>query len=236
VNSAPGAQFISVRGRATALLWLLGVAVALAVVAVWSDLMEADLLRRIAGAGGWSDADATANDVRQGVIAGAELLLFIATAIVWLAWFSTAYKNLPALGARNLRFKPGWAIGAWFVPFLNLVRPKAMTDDTWRASDPQAPPVQEQPLKGQPVTVVLHLWWALFLISGVLGQFVGRWALVEDQTIEQLRSLNIMITFSDLLDIPLAILAMVVVRQITTRQEERARLLAAAPASPSPTG
>ena len=222
----PESRFVSVRGRARVLLWALGIGIGLAVIAVGSDLMEGDLLRRIAGAGEWSDSEATSNDVRQGAIGGIQLLLFIATAVAWLVWFSTAYKNLPSLGARRLRFKPGWAIGAWFVPFLNLIRPKAMTDDTWRASDPQAPAVQDQPLQGRRVSPVLHLWWGLFLVSGAFGQFIGRWSLVEEQTLVQLRSLNIMTTFADLLDIPVAILAMLVVRQITNRQEERARVLA----------
>ena len=232
------AEFQSIRRRASALLWLLGIGIALSVIAVGSDLMEARLLLRIAGAGEWSEAEVTSNDIRQAVIAGVQVLLFVVTGIVWLAWFSRAYRNLPALGARNLRFKPGWAIGAWFVPFLNLVRPKAITDDIWRASDPQAPPVHDGPLKGRRVSPVLHLWWALFVISVVLDRMLFRWNMVEDQTMEAIRSLNIVTMFSDLLDIPLTILAMLVVRQITNRQEQRSAVLATSDAGnqgwPSP--
>jgi hypothetical protein len=53
--------------------------------------------------------------------------------------FRRAYRNLPALGAESPRFSSGWAVGAWFVPFLNLVRPKQIMDDIWRASDPALP-------------------------------------------------------------------------------------------------
>lgn len=222
------AEFRSIRGRASALLWLLGMGIALSVIAVASDLLEALLLLRIAGAGEWSEAEAISNDIRQGVIGGIQVLLFLVTAIVWLAWFSRAYRNLPALGARNLRFKPGWAIGAWFVPFLNLVRPKAITDDIWRASDPQAPPVQDG-LKGRKVSLVLHLWWALFVISFVLDRILLRWGMVEDQTMEEIRSLNIVTTLSDLLDIPLTILALLIVSKITKRQEQRKAVLEAKP-------
>jgi hypothetical protein len=36
-----------------------------------------------------------------------------------------------------MRWSAGWAIGAWFVPVLSLVRPKAILNDIWRASDPR---------------------------------------------------------------------------------------------------
>jgi hypothetical protein len=48
---------------------------------------------------------------------------FIATAIVWLFWLHSSYGLLRHLGTKVTRFSPGWAVGCWFVPFVNLVRP-----------------------------------------------------------------------------------------------------------------
>jgi hypothetical protein len=62
---------------------------------------------------------------------------FLVTAALWLAWFRRAYLNLPALGARRLRFRPWWAVGAWLLPVFSLFRPKQILNDIWRASDPE---------------------------------------------------------------------------------------------------
>jgi len=95
----------------------------LCVVAVVSDALEYALLGRIADGERPSDAEITFNDTRQAVIGLAQTGLQIALYVAFIMWFYRAYSNLPRLGVTGgLRFGPGWAIGAWFVPFLNLVR------------------------------------------------------------------------------------------------------------------
>jgi len=39
------------------------------------------------------------------------------------------------VGTRESRFTPGWAVGYWFVPFVNLVRPYQIVADLWLRSD-----------------------------------------------------------------------------------------------------
>ena len=82
------------------------------------------------------------NDIRQGIVALLDFTAFVAAAVFFIRWFKRAYENLPALGARGLRFSASWAIWSWLVPFLNLFRPKQMANDIWRASEPDAPPDQ----------------------------------------------------------------------------------------------
>ncbi len=53
----------------------------------------------------------------------AEFAVVIASAVFFLMWFHRVYRNLPALGAAGLKYTPGWAVGFWFIPFLNFVRP-----------------------------------------------------------------------------------------------------------------
>jgi len=68
-------------------------------------------------------AEATANDARQRLIGVFEIVLLIGAAVTFLVWFHRVDKNLSALGGRDLKYTPGWAMGGFFVPFLNLVRP-----------------------------------------------------------------------------------------------------------------
>lgn len=95
-----------------------------------------------------------------------------ATAVVFLVWFHRAYWNLTRLGIRHLRYGSGWAIGAWFVPILNLFRPKGIADDIWRGSDVSLPGMSPLPAKRAPLTFTL--WWTTFILSALLvGVGVG---------------------------------------------------------------
>jgi hypothetical protein len=77
-------------------------------------------------------------------------------------WARRLYANLRSLGVNELRFSEHWAIGGWFVPFLNLVRPKQIVDDIWRASDPVRRP--EEAWDERPVSPLLHWWWFFWVV------------------------------------------------------------------------
>jgi hypothetical protein len=70
-----------------------------------------------------SEEEIQMNDIRTAAIAGIQFLAYLATGIVFLAWLNRAYRNLPALGARGLKFTPRSAVLWWFCPFANLVVP-----------------------------------------------------------------------------------------------------------------
>jgi hypothetical protein len=149
----------------------------------------------------------------------------VAAAFFFIRWFHRAYKNLLALGAGELRFKPGWAIGAWFVPILNLWRPKQIANDIWRGSDPPYPPGNSVWRDG-PVAAVFAVWWGLFLVSNWSSQVALRLSISADEAAE-LQNATIGYLVSDGTDLLAALAAIVLVRRTTARQEERARRLAA---------
>src|SRR5438093_12382214 len=63
-------------------------------------------------------------------------LAFIPGAFGFLTWLQRAYRNLPALHATELRYTPGWAVGSWFIPLVNLFAPHQVVSELWKASDP----------------------------------------------------------------------------------------------------
>ncbi len=81
-----------------------------------------------------------------------------------IAWTSRLYRNLSALGVGRLRYTEGWAIGAWFIPFFNLVRPKQILNDIWRGSGP----ADGEHWRDRAVTPLLHWWWGLWILAAVL--------------------------------------------------------------------
>ena len=86
---------------------------------------------------------------------------------MFVVWFHRAYWNLPRVGIARLRYGTGWAVGAWFVPILNLFRPKGIADDIWRGSDESLPVTSPLPVRRVPLTFTL--WWATFVLSALLA-------------------------------------------------------------------
>jgi hypothetical protein len=189
------------------------------------DQIEADVAVRNVAAFPMDQASAHASDHQTAVSAIVELVALLAAASTFLAWFYRAYANLPRLGIQHLRHRPGWAIGSWFVPVLSLVRPKQIANDIWRGSDPTSP--DRQPDWHEPVSPLLHWWWALFLLNGFLGQASLRlWN--ASHSISRLRSATDVDIASSAVSIIAAGLAGWVVYRLSDRQTQRIESVALA--------
>jgi len=74
----------------------------------------------------------------QGFIALFQAPVYIATSVMFLIWLFRIYKNLDVLESQqNREFTPGWAVGWWFVPFANLVKPFQVMREAWFDSNPE---------------------------------------------------------------------------------------------------
>jgi type II secretory pathway pseudopilin PulG len=158
-------------------------------------------------------------DHRVHMIALLNLGLLVVTGAAFIAWFRSAYTNVERLGVTGMRWSPGWAVGAWFVPFLALVRPKAILNDIWRGSDPRLPSGgslgQEKP------PVLYAFWWGLWLLSSVIAGGTGE-SFQNARTLSALSSATGAMMFSDVLSVIAAILAIAVIYSIDSRQRRRA--------------
>jgi hypothetical protein len=201
----------------------LGATLVLDVVAVVSDVSYHRLIQRLVTGGDVSLAEAQAADDRQFTIGDVQLALLALTALAFVLWFYRAYENLRPLGIEHLRWGSGWAIGSWFVPLLNLVRPKSIANDIWRGSDPDRPEL-DRPSGHVPWWH--HLWWGLFIVDVIFAR-------VAYQTFDQAPTLNeraddaSLLIASDSLGIAAAAAAIVVVFATTRRQRRRAASLRA---------
>lgn len=165
----------------------------------------------------------------------AQIAAYFAAAIAFIVWFRRAYRNTAGLGATGMRYKPGWSIGAWFVPILNLFRPKQISNDIWRASDPELPR-HASGWQGNEVHGLIHWWWAMWIIAGVIGNISARVYFNAETLSEQLNA-SAVAAFADVVFIVAAVLAILIVRAITIRQEEREETFSApqqAPPEPQP--
>jgi hypothetical protein len=94
------------------------------------------------------------------------VVLTICSAVFVPIWMHRASANLRGLGRYGMEFTPGWCAGWFFVPFANLVKPVQAMAEIWRASDPSA---SEGAWTTSPSTPLIAVWWATWLISGVIS-------------------------------------------------------------------
>jgi hypothetical protein len=124
-----------------------------------------------------SDA-ATHDDIFTlvGLTNGAMVLII---AIPFLMWTHRVYQNLGALGAKHLEHSPGWAVGWWFVPIANFIKPCMVMAEIWRHSVPErwgkyAPQnvganVYAQHSSGG----IVLAWWCVYMFRVFVGAAVG---------------------------------------------------------------
>ncbi len=180
------------------------------VVSIGSNLMQVSFLRE----GNITEESAAVNDGRQMIIAFTFLGCFIITAIFFLKWMARANRNVRHFGARDLAATPNWAAGSFFIPFVNLWRPYQAMREIWQAS--------RDPLFWKNATApgILGLWWALWLINGVYGQFTNRAGMGKQQpTIDDLVNITYMEIVGDGLFIFSCLTALAVVSGIARDQE-----------------
>lgn len=101
-----------------------------------------------------------------GLVAIAEIVVRLACIVIFLVWLYRVFGNLPLIGARNLEFSPGWAIGWWFVPFLNLVKPYQVVKELYVESKIAKDISTGESSSDSSENV--GLWWATFIVAGIV--------------------------------------------------------------------
>jgi len=206
------------------------------IVAIGSDLLEIRLMNRLVDGEDVSLSSLDSDDTRQLVVSVVVLAVYVASIVLFIRWFHRAYSNLPALGS-ELRFKRGWAIGGWFVPIMWFWRPKQIANDIWRGTDPSTRSVH---ITKTDVAPLVGIWWAAWIIAGVVftrsnlayastptGLEAGVTAMLGDTAdAEDIRRAAVLDVVANGIDIAAAVLAILVVQRITSRQFERERMLA----------
>ncbi len=136
------------------------------------------------------------------------VLVFIPTAALFLTWIHRAGSNLQPLGTHGQRFSPGWAVGWWFIPIMNFLRPYQALAEIWRSTG------------GWPVAPVTW-WWILWLAANSVGIFslVYEGTLFDPDAIPSAVYLRLDIIANALM-VCAGVLAILIVRRTTSRQDE----------------
>ncbi|MEQ9509202.1 MAG: DUF4328 domain-containing protein [Alloalcanivorax xenomutans] len=184
---------------------------AMAAVAVISGLLEYRLLTRLRDGVALSDQVIEANGLRQGVIGLVQTLVLLTAMILVARWIHRANQNCRRLGAADMRFTPGWAVGWYFIPLLSMWKPYQAMKEIWRAS---AAPAE---WRRQPTPMLMPVWWGMWLLSLALGSGIMQLARHANSVNDYLLLGQVTLA-ADFLEIPLAFALIILGRRIHAMQ------------------
>lgn len=139
--------------------------------------------------------------------------LFIATVVFFLIWEHRAFNNLSALKARNLEFSPGWAVGWWFIPFANLVKPFQAMRELWMESDPDADPNLGFLSTASSAPAIMGFWWAFWILDNFTSNIASK--------IDDPQAFSFVMIISGIFDLLAGGLLIKIILDITKRQSLR---------------
>ena len=146
-----------------------------------------------------------------------ELIIYVTTVVFFLMWLYRSYNNLRAFNSRiPLDHSPGWAVGSFFVPFVNLAVPYRAVREVWQKSWP----AEETLLYAPSPPATFPVWWTFWLLSSFAGNISMRLSFNENVP-ENAATIASIVASG--LSIVAAAFAYLVVDAIDKRQEETSR-------------
>lgn len=193
------------------IFWIL---ISLTALGIISGYIELQLLKSAQAEFFIDEEEAVMSDLRQGLIAILQLGIYITSIVVFLNWFRRAYGNLHRLYGRHyLKHKESMALWAWFIPIIWFFRPVQIMNEIWKETQLQIKKLDPSYLI-KSGGLLIGLWWALFILSNFIARYVFKTAF-KDDTIEQLIENSQATMLSDVMQIPEALLVILIVTQLS---------------------
>ncbi|MGW3102435.1 DUF4328 domain-containing protein [Streptomyces sp. NPDC001100] len=97
---------------------------------------------------------------RSGLISMIFVYLMTVTIVLFLVWLARSRRNAQELSPEATLPSPGWTIGAWFIPLVNLVVPRGIVLAVGRAGSVSWEERRD--------TTLVNLWWAACVTHALL--------------------------------------------------------------------
>ncbi|MET7985603.1 DUF4328 domain-containing protein [Streptomyces sp. NPDC005281] len=203
---------------------VLGLVIAADLFGVWADYKLYDVASTVVGAladglagGGESLASLVrrANEADSLSLAAARVqsTALLVGGVVFLIWFRRVRINAEVFFPAGHAWSRAWVVGGWFVPIVNLWRPRQIMGEIWDAS---------RPAGTRSRLGLVNLWWALWITGLVAGRLYA--ALYRHaETAQEIRDAALQALIGDSLDIVAAVSAIVVVLELTRMQTRKAQ-------------
>lgn len=203
---------------ASLIRYVLYAQIIIAVLAILFGFAEYQLLTAYADGVHASLADAFAsNEMAIEILQGigiVSFIIFVLSAVLILTWIYRANQNAHQFAIQPLLYTPVWSIAYYFIPIFNLWKPYLAMKEIWQVSECY---------KGMDIVKIsftLPIWWGLWLSSNMLGQSVFRLS-ASAEKLPELVQLNLLSQIANIIDIPLAIVTLIIVNGISQMQQAR---------------
>jgi hypothetical protein len=215
----------SAASRALAATLPIAVVAAAALVVIILDLVDVSVLVPAAAGATLSESDRTGLALRAATGVLVYYVAYLPAIVLFCIWIYRASRNSGALGAYGLRFKPWWAVVAWFIPLANLILPLFVVNEIWRASDPSVGSTDAAARSRVPLHPLLGLWWAAWIGGNLITNLSSQFSLRSHSASTDLTAAYLEVAGAAF-NIAAAIMLILVIRAITERQERKhARML-----------
>lgn len=143
-----------------------------------------------------------------------ELPALLVCGVLFIAWLYQAHHS-DRMDPSWQKRRSGWAIGGWFVPFVNLWFPFQVVSDLRRAARGDG---------GEPSYALQWGWWIAFLVSTLTSRISATAYNSAEQVsdsdlplyVDRLETAIVTETIAEVFSLVAAVLAIVLVRQFTT--------------------
>ncbi|GAA5010795.1 DUF4328 domain-containing protein [Streptomyces hyderabadensis] len=143
---------------------------------------------------------------------GLGLLVLLAAAVVWVCWFRRMRQNAESFAPGRIRYRPGLAVGSWFIPVVNFFLPKQIANDIWTATT------------GRPAGArrwLMHTWWWLW-VAHLATELSAYKTWDEEKTAADARETVLNALGGDVVAVVSTVFAVLFVSRLTRLQGERA--------------
>lgn len=153
------------------------------------------------------------------------LIALIALLAAFTLFIHQASSNLRYLRSEGQRFTPGWAVGWFFIPFMNFVQPARVVRELVRASGSAE---TKDPRAWQNVNpqggLLVSVWWTS-VVAAILFGPRGISVFFARDSIDDWAGVGRLLVWSDLFQVVPLILTVIVVYRLQRAQEIRHQLV-----------
>jgi hypothetical protein len=207
--------------RAKLAIILIWATLAIEVISVISDYFQYRLISGMVAGEPIDMGLAESNDMRQRLIGITAIIVLIVSAIIYVRWFRRAFYNLETK-TRGLQFSNNDAASCWFIPLLNLYKPFQIMDEMYRRTEILLSE-QVKDYKASFTFYNIRWWWAFWILHNIAGQIVFRMAMAAE-TADEILNATIFSMVTGLINIPLALIAILVIQDYTEKENLLASL------------
>ena len=215
VKLAPKKVIKSNSKRATMAQNLIWAVLIIDLISMVSSYMQYDILSLLQKDMFVFDGALENNDNRVAVVALLYSITYIISVVTFIMWFRRAYYNLST--RVKIQYDEGWAAGSWFVPIISLYRPYKIMIELFERTNYLLRQRSQLEIKDDHNSLI-GLWWGIWLITNYIGKYAFKKAFGAN-TIEALMNSTMADIIMSIVNIPLGLLVIFLIKSFNKKEE-----------------